>query len=172
MGSVLIQLRIQIVEEGDGVPTRLLPIDLEIGEDEGQKKASGLARRGFEGRVTAVQEQLDRVTVRSREAPPDGSLASLQGLDLACELPPRVCLTCRSRWPCQHLILLPCRCETTLEHGAEPSSVLGPPKTQPRTQLQESLCPHGKLASAFLQGRISLPEDPLKGPDIGSVCRP
>jgi hypothetical protein len=86
MGSVLIQLRIQIIEEGDGVPTRLLPVDLEIGKDEGQEKASGLARRGFESCVTAVQEQLDRITVRSREAPPDGSLASLQGLDLASEL--------------------------------------------------------------------------------------
>src|SRR4249920_822089 len=73
--SLLVQLRIQIVEERDGRPPRFLAQQRKARERQRQQQAARLPRRGSFAGVLTVDQQLDAVALRSRQAAAGRTLA-------------------------------------------------------------------------------------------------
>src|SRR4030042_2698302 len=67
---LLVQLRVEVVEQGHRGAAGLLAVDLEAGEGQGQEEAPGLPGRRPLRHVAPGEEELDRGPEGAGEAPP------------------------------------------------------------------------------------------------------
>ena len=168
----MIQLGVEIVQERHRRVAGLLPVDVEAGEDEREKQASGLARGGLVGCIPAVKQQLDGVAVGAGKAPSGGALTAKKGAELLGEGGALGVLGLGAGGPYEDLVALTRGRVAEAERGRKPGGVCGSTKAQPGAGFDEPLGPDGEVRGIVLQSGVSLAEDALEGSGVGSVCRP
>src|SRR5258708_13241891 len=83
--SLLVQLRVQVVEEGHRGAARLRTVDGEGGQGQGQEEAPGLPGGGRRSRLLAIHGEPDLVPVGADQAPSRPPLLGQPFLDLPGE---------------------------------------------------------------------------------------
>jgi len=168
----MIELGVEIVEEGHRGVAGLLPVHLQSRQNEGQEEAPRLTGRRFEGGVAAVEKHHHCVAVGTGQGPPRGSLASREGTELSREGLSHLGCGRRDLGTEGHAIVLVLRAEAITQGGGEACGIRCTPLPETSPEIHEALGPDIQIGALLPEGSIALGESPLEGADVGPVRRP